>query len=83
MSNLPNWPGAAAVYSRAYKVLEYMAQNGHVTRTFFRRWYCTVSEEMSYFIDALNEGDEEKIKAFLMWNRNATDYPEQSNEICM
>jgi len=30
--NLPEWPGAAHVYSRAYKILEHMGQNGHVKK---------------------------------------------------
>lgn len=30
MSNLPNWPHASKVYSRAYHILENMARAGHV-----------------------------------------------------
>ena len=79
-SNLPSWPGASHVYSKAYKVLEHMAKNGHVTRNYFRRWFCTVSQEMSDFIDSLNRGDEEEIKAFLMWDRNMESFHiEQEN----
>ena len=72
---LPEWPGAAAAYRKAYKILEHMAQSGHVTLGGSR---CVVgigiegksiigrprmvSQEMQDFITALNEGDEEKIK---------------------
>jgi len=73
---LPEWPGAAAAYRKAYKILEHMAQSGHVA---FSGSRCVVgididgkyiigrprivSQEMQDFISALNEGDEEKIKA--------------------
>ncbi len=77
---LPNWPGAAEVYSRAYRTLECMAQSGHVVRGFIqpvgrglnstviKTRQCHVSEEMGELIEALNSGDEETIK-HIMWKR--------------
>jgi hypothetical protein len=62
-SNLPNWPGASEVYSRAYKVLENMAGRGHVTVLGMRSH---VSDDMSKLIFALNRGDEEIIKGLLL-----------------
>lgn len=62
-SNLPNWPGASEVYSRAYKVLENMAGRGHVT-VLGRRSH--VSDDMNKLIFALNRGDEEVIKGLLL-----------------
>jgi len=70
MSNLPSWPGAAAVYSKAYRVLENMARRGHATPPVKRRGKIvkpgTVSDEMEALIDALNRGDEETIKGLLL-----------------
>jgi hypothetical protein len=62
-SNLPNWPGACEVYSRAYKVLENMAGRGHVMVLGMRSH---VSDDMSKLIFALNRGDEEVIKGLLL-----------------
>ena len=45
--NLPQWSGASAVYSRAYKLMEKGGYN-------------------RLLIDALNTGDEEKIKSVLL-----------------
>lgn len=68
--NLPSWPGADSCYSRSYVILAEMAKNGHVTQTknrFVTR--CYVSPEMEDWIDALNKGDEERIKAKLLYMR--------------
>ena len=63
----PEWPGAAAVYSRAYRVLERMAPS-HVTRVRVGRgrFVCSPSEDMRRLIDALNSGGEETIKGLLL-----------------
>ena len=53
MSNLPKWPGASAVYSKAYDCLDQMA---NISR----------GEESHDLIEALNEGDEERIKGLLL-----------------
>lgn len=72
-SNLPSWSGADACYSKAYRILEEMAKNGHVTQSDYmltrRRVirYCVPSPEMEDWIDALNKGDEERIKAKLLY----------------
>lgn len=67
MSNLPNWPAAAQVYSKAYRVLETMAASGHVQRRWnFRGWVCSPSQDMIDLIDALKEGNEEQIKGMLL-----------------
>lgn len=68
--NLPHWQGSSAVYSKAYRRLEKMAQCGHVTQTEFRKGIvCHVSSDMQDLIEALNEGDEEQIKAILLWRQ--------------
>ena len=70
--NLPNWPGAEVCYSRAYAMLDRMAKAGHVRRQRTKRRHgsvCTVSEDMAHVIDALNRGDEEAIKAALLYDR--------------
>lgn len=73
---LPNWPGAGAVYSKAYRRLEEMAANGHVSRHYRRGWHCSVSQEMADLITALNEGSEESIKAALLFpDYHATTSP--------
>lgn len=73
-SNLPVWGNIpkkqiAAVYSKAYRELEKMARNGHVTPVKNRKGETThahVSEEMKSLIEALDKGDENKIKGILM-----------------
>lgn len=68
MSNLPSWPGADSCYERAEKKLSEMAKNGHVTiKKRYGKTYCVVSDDMEYIIKALNEGNEEIIKSFLMF----------------
>ncbi len=66
--SLPNWPGAAVCYTRAYDLLERMAQAGHVTRQKTRRYgpICTVSDDMARLIKALDNGDENVIKGMLL-----------------
>ncbi len=53
--SLPSWPGASSCYSRAYRLLEKWAVAG------------SCQEETTDLIDALNRGDEESIKATLMF----------------
>lgn len=62
MSNLPNWRGASAVYSKAYAMLSHMSRT-HVSIV---RGKCHVSTDMRVIIDALNAGDEERIKGLLL-----------------
>lgn len=91
---LPDWPGAAEVYSRAYRTLEHMAQAGHVkvglrapvgrgvTGKVIIGHQRYVSDEMSELIEALNAGDEERIKA-IMWKRRVYgDVPTERMEAC-
>ena len=67
--NLPTWPGADVAYSRAYALLDHMARNGQVSRTWGRGgWKCYPSPEMRDLIEALDNGDEEKIKGTLLQN---------------
>ena len=73
MSNLPSWPHASKVYSRAYRVLKNMVRAGCATAPVYtkggklkKQGY--VSEEMNDFIDALNKGNEEKIKWYILEN---------------
>lgn len=67
MSNLPKWPGASEVYSKAYRILEATARAGHVTQTKVRgKVTCHVSEDMDRLIKALGRGDEEEIKGLVL-----------------
>lgn len=61
-SNLPSWPGAKAVYSRAYRLLTLMSKT-HVSVV---RGQLVPSETMNELIDALNRGDEASIKRLIM-----------------
>lgn len=68
--NLPKWIGAAHAYSKAYKILHALAKNAphkhHVmipssnSRRSNSFYVCT--DIMEELIDALNKGDEERIK---------------------
>ena len=75
MSNLPTWSGASACYSRAYRVLESMAKRAspyqmvRMGDTSGRRsssYIIAYNEDMNELIDALNKGDEERIKGLLL-----------------
>jgi len=69
MSNLPSWQGAAAAYGRAYRILAEMGRGGHVRLVKVgRRTVCVPSVEMDAAIDALNKGDEERVKGFNLAN---------------
>jgi hypothetical protein len=64
---LPTWTAAPEVYSTAYRVLDRMAARGHVTMRKVRgKTQCDPSEEIRDLIDALNKGDEERIKGLLL-----------------
>jgi hypothetical protein len=74
-SNLPQWDGASAVYSKCYRFLELMAQHGHVTTSHWRgKDKCITSEEMDLLVSALNEGDEERIKGYVFLYRDRFSY---------
>ena len=77
--NLPNWPGASRCYSRARRLLQYMADrcvserdrtpmprsNARLSIRRTTSWIvCT--PDMQSLIDALNVGDEETIKGLLL-----------------
>ena len=62
-SNLPDWPGAAHCYSRAYALLATWGANGFRSCA-GRKRYCITPPEMDHpSVAALNRGDEETIKA--------------------
>jgi len=68
-NGLPAWPGASGAYTRAYRILEGMARAGHVQpitkgHKSRRAYRSDVSDDMRDFIDALNKGDEERIKGY-------------------
>ncbi len=63
LGNLPTWKSASAVYRKAYRTLELMAERGHVKRG---HHCCYPSQDMRDLIDALNKGDEEQIKGLLI-----------------
>lgn len=71
--NLPAWKGASECYSKAYRILEKMAQHGHVKKYWksfhFKngdQYQCYPSADMTNLIDALNKGDKETIKGLLL-----------------
>ena len=75
ISKLPNWPGAKHCYSRAYRLLERWGAANHAAAVAnFKGKHRRVggvscpapTDEMVSLIDALNKGDEEKIKGILM-----------------
>lgn len=73
ISKLPCWPGAEHCYSRAYQLLErwgaanYTAAVANFKGKHRRVGGCPApTDEMKSLIDALNKGDEEKIKGILM-----------------
>ncbi len=78
--NLPKWSGADRVYSNAYKMLKTMGESGHVSREFGRQkneygwgpvdYYCIPDDDMNNLIEALDKGDEEKIKGLMMLYRS-------------
>ena len=70
MSNLPSWPSASKVYSKAYKYLNLMGINGHAKPARKNKrgkiiQQGSVSNEMEELIDALNSGNEEKLKGLM------------------
>lgn len=68
VSNLPDWIGAEGAYKNATEMLKKMGKNGHVSVQ-KNKWgkvlNCTPSEEMNDLIEALNSGNEEKIKGLV------------------
>ena len=70
-SDLPDWPGAAEFYRRAYRLLDRMAAAGHAKpavtvplrkgRSQILQPGC-VSKTMRDLVEALGSGDEEFIK---------------------
>ena len=74
ISNLPKWEGADKVYSVAYTILANMGRAGHVTSPkLSKRGKVlrpgTVSEEMQALIEALDKGEEERIKGLILSRR--------------
>lgn len=72
--NLPKWPGAAACYSKLYRLLEIISRRQGqkagwpMQSTHCRRSDSTIvcTEQMEAIIDALNKGDEERIKWYCL-----------------
>lgn len=60
-SNLPAWPGAAAAYSRAYRNLAGLCASEATTRKVGRY---VPSQDVRDYIEALESGDEERVKYF-------------------
>ena len=68
---VPAWPGAEQCYSRAYALLsKWSIRNYTAAKAKHKgRGQCPCplpSSEMAELIDALNRGDEEKIKGILL-----------------
>jgi hypothetical protein len=71
--SLPKWTGAAGAYSRAYRILEKMAKtHTKPPKTAKRRGKTIIIEsgwvsmQMRDFMSALDRGDEEEIKFFIL-----------------
>jgi hypothetical protein len=63
------FPGAKTVYGRVYRLLRWMGEEGgHVVvhKKKGRAVGCTSSPEMDEIVEALNKGDEHKLKATLL-----------------
>jgi hypothetical protein len=70
-SNLPDWSGADGAYRRAAIITANMAKAGHVKRIGRgEKAKCEVSADLQDYIEAMNKGDEEQIKALNhVWRR--------------
>jgi hypothetical protein len=77
--NLPEWPGASEVYSRAYGILEEIQQKfmaGNTSDKTDKGWKAYVKksgwppEEVRGLVAALNRGDEEFLKGAILQYRD-------------
>ena len=71
MSDLPNWPGASVVYSRAHKINAAKCAAAYAAATTGpkhkrRKYY--VPEDVENIIPHLNAGNEEALKAYVAAN---------------
>jgi hypothetical protein len=81
--NLPEWPGASEVYSRAYRILEEIQQNHMKGNTDlsdkgWRKYLKKTgwpTEEVRGMIAALNAGDEEYLKGAILQYRETGRLP--------
>lgn len=68
-SNLPDWPGASVVYSRVNAINAVLCQEAYLAakpkRRTQRAWKYTVPEDVRASIDALDNGNEESLKAYV------------------
>lgn len=77
IDNLPDWGGAAVVYSRVMEINATKAKEEYKNfcmskegKSLKRPWEkFRVSDEIREAIDALNSGDEEFLKWYVMANR--------------
>jgi hypothetical protein len=63
------FPGASTCYSRAYKLLKWMGEEGGYVTVHKKKGKpvgCSVDPEMDILVKALGKGDEETIKAYLI-----------------
>jgi hypothetical protein len=69
MNNLPNFPGASAVYTRALKItaslnaVEYVRQKHAAHKRGCKTFRFTPNSDAVAIIAAMNKGDEEFLKA--------------------
>lgn len=71
--NLPSWPGAAVVYSRAASLATEMCRRAYQsqrskTKKKLSRFH--PPKEATRIIDAMNKGDEEVLKGIVIEYRN-------------
>jgi len=86
---LPKWPGAEYAYKTAYKILDAMGKAGYEAHTAMQKKLpkskqtrYSPSEDMRDFIDALDKGNEEKIKGYnLMFRGKYLDKKESIDDV--
>jgi hypothetical protein len=66
--NLPDWPGAASVYSNLRKGLDNMARK-ETKGLYLGRGRYSPSTEHRQIISDMNKGDEETLKYWVHWLR--------------
>lgn len=76
MGNLPNWPGADAVYGYLQDALRsYAEKAGGWVRKEGRRRVCSPPPEVREIVRLLGQGDEETLKGLALHHRTHGSFP--------
>lgn len=72
-SNLPKFPGAAVVYERAQRIANHINRSAYraqraAHKGSMKRFRFIPSDDANHIIRAMNEGDEEALKAIIAAN---------------